>query len=62
MSSFAAAADDNMDAGVAFVVKKLKAELAKRGAKGMVGLGRKFKIMDVRREKGLLVDFILYLY
>jgi len=51
-----------MDAGVAFVVKKLKAELAKRGAKGMVGLGRKFKIMDVRREKGLLVDFILYLY
>lgn len=39
--------EDEMDAGVAFIVKKLKGELAKRGAQGIVGLGRKFKIMDV---------------
>jgi hypothetical protein len=47
MSAFAASQDDDMPAGVAFIVKKLKAELHKRGAKGMAGLGRKFRIMDV---------------
>ncbi|GMH63593.1 hypothetical protein TrST_g272 [Triparma strigata] len=42
MSSFM----DEMDSGVAFIVSKLKKELASRGAKGIVGMGRKFKIMD----------------
>ncbi|GMH90085.1 hypothetical protein TL16_g11660 [Triparma laevis f. inornata] len=37
---------DEMDSGVAFIVSKLKKELASRGAKGIVGMGRKFKIMD----------------
>ena len=41
MSSFM----DEMDSGVAFIVSKLKKELASRGAKGIVGMGRKFKIM-----------------
>lgn len=36
---------DEMDSGVAFIVSKLKRELASRGAKGIVGMGRKFKIM-----------------
>ena len=38
---------------MAFVVKKLKGELGRRGAKGMVGLGRKFKIMDDDGSKAL---------
>ena len=40
MASFAQNLDE-MDAGTAHIVAKLKKELASRGAKGMAGLGRK---------------------
>ena len=47
MSAFAAKDDNPMDAGVSFILKKLKKEMNARGATGMLGLGRRFKIMDV---------------
>jgi len=43
MSAFAVAKIDDLDAGTSFIIQKLKKELASRGAKGIVGLGRKFK-------------------
>jgi len=52
MASFAAASSNlaNADAGTSFIVSKLKRELASRGANGIMGLGRKFKIMVRRGE------------
>ena len=54
MSAFAPKAPQNeMDAGVAFIVKKLKTTMASRGASGILGLGRRFKIMDDDNSKSL---------
>ena len=55
MSAFAPVNPENeMDAGVAFIVKKLKTVMAKRGASGIQGLGRRFKIMvsSTRQQDG----------
>ena len=41
------------DAGLLMVVKKLQTELKSRGARGIIGLGRKFKIMDDDGSKSL---------
>ena len=43
----------SQSAGVASIIIRLKKELASRGAKGMVGLGRKFRIMDDDGSKSL---------
>jgi len=45
-------------AGLIKILENLKAQLAARGARGMVGLGRKFKIMDDDGSKSLdLLEF-----
>ena len=41
------------DAGNAMLVKKIKAALASRGARGFIGLQRKFRIMDDDDSKSL---------
>jgi len=35
------------------LVEKLKAKLAQRGARGMIGLGKSFKIMDDNNSRSL---------
>jgi len=47
------AAASNIDHGTASIVAKLKKELSHRGAKGVVGMGRKFRIMDDDGSKSL---------
>ena len=47
------AATSTVDHGTASIVTKLKKELSQRGAKGMVGMGRKFRIMDDDGSKSL---------
>jgi Ca2+-binding EF-hand superfamily protein len=41
------------DAGLSMIITKLKAQLKARGANGIIGLGRKFKIMDDDGSKTL---------
>ena len=58
MSSFqssSSSSSDEMDAGTAFVIKKLKSELQRRGggSSGLASLGRKFKIMDDDNSRSL---------
>ena len=38
-----------MNAGVAFIAKKMKAAMKQHGASGFLGLQRKFRIMDGKR-------------
>ena len=47
------AASSTVDHGTASILVKLKKELSSRGAKGIVGMGRKFRIMDDDGSKSL---------